>query len=369
MKILLLVTGGRGGSDFFQGLLDSHSQILQFPGLLNNENIFQILSLNDPRKISNKFIETFPNFFNSKSNAQLSERERHDKLGPKRNKFYKLSKDKFIKNFVHISNKKKLSKLDIIKNLHIAYELSKGKQKRRKKMIFMHTHIVEFTKRFVEFVDIKDITIIHTMRNPLSAINSPVKNWLNFRRGKHFFPLSLYFQLDLAFKGIADLVLLKKKIFIVQLEKLHWEHKKVMKDFCRIFRIKYEKCLEKPTFFGLQWWGDKVSNKWISGVNKNFKVNIDKRLFFPRDIIFFESLAEDIIKFYEYNFLYENKKKIYFNFLPMKCEILVWKNTFKHGKIKHILSIPYFYLKRVFLINKLVISQKYLPYSIGSNKK
>ena len=90
------------------------------------------------------------------------------------------------------------------------------------------------------FIDIKDITIIHAMRNPLSAINSPVKNWLNFRKGKNFFPLSLYFQLDLAFKGIADLVMLKKKIFIVQLEKLHWEHRKVMNDFCKIFKIKYK---------------------------------------------------------------------------------------------------------------------------------
>jgi len=34
MKVLLLVTGGRGGSDFFQGLLDGHDQILQFPGIL-----------------------------------------------------------------------------------------------------------------------------------------------------------------------------------------------------------------------------------------------------------------------------------------------------------------------------------------------
>ena len=34
MKILLLVTGGRGGSDFFQGLLDGHNEILQFPGIL-----------------------------------------------------------------------------------------------------------------------------------------------------------------------------------------------------------------------------------------------------------------------------------------------------------------------------------------------
>ena len=39
MQILLLVTGGRGGSDFFQGLFDNHSQILQFPGkLIIDEN-------------------------------------------------------------------------------------------------------------------------------------------------------------------------------------------------------------------------------------------------------------------------------------------------------------------------------------------
>ena len=180
---------------------------------------------------------------------------------------------------------------------------------------------------------------------------------------------NLYFQLDLAFKGIADLAKLKKKIFIVQLEKLNWEHKKVIHDFCKIFKIKYEKCLEKTTYFGLQWWGDKVSNKWVSGVNKNFKVNIDKNLFFLRDIKFFECLAVDIIKFYKYNFIFKNKKKIYFNFLPMKCELLVWKNTFRHRKIKHILSIPFFYLKRILLINKLVIKNKYFPYSIGSSIK
>ena len=147
-----------------------------------------------------------------------------------------------------------------------------------------------------------------------------------------------------------------------------WLKQKVMTDFCKIFKIKYKKCLEKTTFLGLQWWGDKISKNWISGVNKNFKINIDKNLFFERDIIFFESLAEDIIKFYKYNFTFDGINKIYFNFLPMKCELLVWKNTFKHKRIKHILSIPYFYLKRILLINKFVITNKHLPYSIGSNR-
>ena len=108
------------------------------------------------------------------------------------------------------------------------------------------------------------------MRNPLSAINSPVKNWLNFENGKNFLPMNLYFQLDLALKGITDLVKLKKKIFIVQLEKLYWEHKKVMRDFCKIFKIKYEKCLEKTTYLGFQWWGDKISKSWITAnITKN----------------------------------------------------------------------------------------------------
>ena len=75
MKILLLVTGGRGGADFFQGLLDDHSQILQFPGDLHqsHENILKILSLKNPYEISNKFIDTFPHFFNSR----LNKIERH----------------------------------------------------------------------------------------------------------------------------------------------------------------------------------------------------------------------------------------------------------------------------------------------------
>ena len=40
MKVVLLVAGGRAGSDFFHSLLDEHSQILQFPGALKiDENL------------------------------------------------------------------------------------------------------------------------------------------------------------------------------------------------------------------------------------------------------------------------------------------------------------------------------------------
>ena len=169
----------------------------------------------------------------------------------------------------------------------------------------------------------------------------------------------------MAFNGISDLKNLKKRLFIIQYEKLHWEHRRVMNDFCRIFRIKYEKCMEIPTYFGLQWWGDEVSNRWVSGINKNFEISIDKNLFFSRDVQFFEYLAINIIKFYRYK-LYSANTKSYFNFFPMKCELLVWRNAFNHKKWWHILSIPFFYLKRILLINKFTIKNINLPYSIGS---
>ena len=49
----------------------------------------------------------------------------------------------------------------------------------------------------------------------------------------------------------------------------------------------------------------------------------------------------------------------------MKCEILTWKNTFKHKKLKHILSIPFFYIKRLLFVNKF--SQKNLDDSEPTN--
>ena len=72
---------------------------------------------------------------------------------------------------------------------------------------------------------------------------------------------------------INDLMKLKK-VYIIQYEKLHWENEYVMRKFCKKFKIKYEKCLKSSTQHGLKWWGDVGSKRWISGLNKNYKINI-----------------------------------------------------------------------------------------------
>ena len=96
--------------------------------------------------------------------------------------------------------------------------------------------------------------------------------------------------------------------------------------------------------------------------HKKFKVNIYDKYFYKRDLIFFQNLTRDIINKYNYEFYYV-KKNIYFNLLPMKCEILTWKSTFKNVfyrgfRWKHILSIPLFYVLRILFINKILINTR-----------
>ena len=84
----------------------------------------------------------------------------------------------------------------------------------------------------------------------------------------YFLPKDLYFQFDIVFNGIKNLLTMKKRVLIVQLEKLHDNRRKVVMDFCRIFNLKYERCLMNPTYFGFKWWGDKTSNKLINDSKK-----------------------------------------------------------------------------------------------------
>ena len=281
----------------------------------------------------------------------------------------KLVKKILLNHLLVFPVKKKNSKLKIIENLHKSYFLARNIDVKKRKILFIHTHLLSWTKYFINLTQIKNFEIIHTIRHPLASISSALKTWLSYEKGRNFFSKDLYYQLDLVCNCINDLKKLNQ-VYIIQLENLHLNNSKVMKKFCKEFNLRYEKCLKQSTKLNLKWWGDAASQKWISGINKSFKINIKEDFFFRRDLIFLQSLTENIIKKYNYDLMYK-KKQIYFNYFPMKCEILVWKNTlkflfYKGFRWKHLLSIPFFYFKRILLLNKIFINEDYknLPNSI-----
>ena len=123
-----------------------------------------------------------------------------------------------------------------------------------------------------------------------------------------------------------------------------------MNEFCSFYKLRSEKCLKKSSFFKLLWWGDKISRKNLNGINKNFKIKYNKNIFYKKDFGFFNNVLKDFLL--KYNYKIDNKPTDFFkNLAPLKCEMITWKNTIRHKKIKHIFSIPYFYLKRIIFIN------------------
>ena len=367
MRVVLLTAGGRAGADFFHSLIDGHPEILQLPGWLRVDHKFKIIF--DKIRLEDKaelFINFYPEYFNSK----VLKLEQWHKLGKKKNKFFKVNKEDFKKHFLQISRKKnKLNNLEILKNLHLAYFLARKKNVKKCKILFVHTHLLSCTKEFIKIFNLKKVDILHTIRHPLSSLSSPISSWLRFDEGKHFFSKDLFFQIDKVVNCIGQLSKLGN-VHIIRLERLHQENRKLFENFCKKFKITYRNTLTKSTKNNLLWWGDILSKNKLDGVNKNrlnglnknFKIKIYEEVFFRRDLIFFQGVTQNIIKKYNYKFYYD-KKNILFNLIPMKCEILVWKNTIKNifsggFRWKHLLSIPLFYILRVIIINKAVINLK-----------
>ena len=117
-------------------------------------------------------------------------------MGKIKNEYYKVDKKNLliiIKNY-HRANlvKNNSSKINILENLYKAYYLASKRPIKNLKAILIHTHTVEYTEKLFKFENIKNCTIIHTMRHPINAICSPIFNWLKLK-GNEFFPKRFIF--------------------------------------------------------------------------------------------------------------------------------------------------------------------------------
>ena len=133
MKIIFLVAGGRGGSDYFQGLLDDHSEIMQFPGVLYLEkSFFKMFDLNDDK------IKEIPKIFVKSHPQNIYHVYKHYMINLEKIKinFKLIDKIKFEKNYFKLINKiNKIKKVDLFKCLYLSYYLSRGKNIKNKKII------------------------------------------------------------------------------------------------------------------------------------------------------------------------------------------------------------------------------------------
>ena len=341
------MTGGRSGSDFFQSLCDSHPEILQFPGVVNLTEDFFLE--NNPKNILNIFYNTNKYFFDSRLNVK----ENLDKLGKFKNEYFKVSVEKFYLNFIKIYKKTNKSNIEKIIALHKAYALSYGEDIKKKKIVLIHLHIIEYLRLFNKFINVKDIKIVITYRDPLVSLKSTVNHWSQYHKGKFLTASSLFWNINLHVNIFNQIKIFSNNLYVIKLEDLHLHSKAVLKKFCKIVKIKFNKSLLQPTYLNKKWWGDAISTKELNGLNKKFKNFFSKNIYFSKDIFFLEKKLKKILPYFGYNF--REKKKI-FDFcmilLPLKCELIVWMNLIKLLQLKEIVKIPFFYLRRILLFTK-----------------
>jgi len=338
MKIFLLLGMGRSGVDFLQSLFDKHPQISQFPGVFIFDIFFKKIKKKNKYQIAKKFINEHERFFNSK----IYKQERHDELGRNRNEHFTVSKKKFIKKFVQLC-KKTEDLCDVFINLHLAYSVASGENIGKKKIILLNIHNIEN----IPSLEIFDYKIILLLRNPISSINSSISHWLGYSK-KNVDLWWLHYQINRLANLIENCMKLKKKIYILRLDLLHTKNFLVMTKILKIMNIKHHPNLEKSTYQGKLWWGDKLSGRNLNGINKNFKETYNSKNFFKKDIVYLESCLNFYYKNYKYEKIYKkfHFKNVY-KLTPLKVELIVWKNLIFNLNIVQIFLIPYYYIKRI----------------------
>ena len=354
MKIIVLLAAmTRGGIDLLQSLLDKHTQFSQFPGKFYiDEFLKKIKDENDNLKIVKHFIDDHKEYFDSKLNVV----ERHNCLGKNRNEFYLINKDKFIKKFIELSRNKKLIKRDIIINLHLSYSYASGEDLSKKKLIILQVHHLF---RINSIADL-DFDITCTIRDPIASHSSFVKN-LSVFENKYINPWQYNYHIERNFSHLIELCKLKKKISVIKLERLHKNNLEVMRNFCRRYDINYEKNLQNSTFQGKLWWGDKVSKKFLNGVNPNFENSIDDSSFSKNDISILEYFLENYIKKYNYTFKSKVERIGFKKYLPLKIEKIILFQSIKNLNLKNLILCFYYYIKKFKFMKKSTLDKFEYP--------
>ena len=372
LKKVLLVAGGRTGSDFFQSLLDGHSEILQFTGVWYfhfwwreakcKENLSDLID--EFIWCTSSSIDTAIHI--AKFKSYYNKQERWGQLGPNKDEFFEVSIDAFKNHMLNILADRELNSKNFFLAVNLAYGLAAGTDIERTKIIFYHAHDTETLKEFKE--DFQDFDVIYTIREPRNILVSGMDHFKEYD-ATLYNSGRLYYLLKRIFEELEPILQHTKNVKVLKLEDLHLFSKEVLDEFCGMYGLEFEDCMLESSYRGKKWWGDAVSGKYLDGFNKNIKEKKWKNKLFFYDNLLIEFILEDRLRHYGYPL--ENKiSKIYWIFmpflvfLPMKYELDIFSYNFRNaadlkGKVASLEKTMRFYILRMYL------HYKYLWKKIG----
>ena len=334
MKIALIVTTGRTGSDYLHHCLDGLKGLIVFSDKFDYQQFFKHKNhLQDPHKLLNNFLKKYSYLF-SKIDVE--------------NIKINLNTKKFRKYFKKLSGTKKINQREFLILLYKSYHLTSGGKLKDVKAIIHHSHGINETIKVMK--DFPNAKILITIRHPLSNLKSGLKNWFKYDKSKismkHVFNYIYRIRQDLKF-----LIKLKNKKMFIKLEEVNL--KKVKKKICSFLDIKFQKKIFKATTLGKPWIGDKLSVR-LAKRGEYLKPEGEKeyvKFYTEKEIKLLSFVYKDykIFKYKLKRFQYLNALMFFLHIpLLLSFEKYVFKNN--HKKSFFLLNVKYFIYRLLFFL-------------------
>lgn len=275
--ILIQTVIGRSGSIFLQSLLDSHPEILMFPGVINFfTDIFPYHQKN-PEKWSENISNVIRSWMETLEPYNI-----YQKLGKERNETIDVDLDQIInimKTECNIKESPSAKKLFLA--LHYAIGTYYSIDLSRIKYIYVHEHTLDFNKFNLQnslslFPNTHILCIIRDPRANHISINNWMNKTIQTKSGTWKVNKFENRYSDFCWKwyknGLSTISKQSKYYTIIRLEDIHTHREYFLKTLCNRLSIHYSNTILHSTFLGKNWSGDEFSPQ-IEGFRKSNTFN------------------------------------------------------------------------------------------------
>jgi len=364
LRSCALVTTGRAGSDFFQGLFDSHPEVLTFNGNLfyyefwENSKCVRAGDF-DARDLIDEFIGKYIERFKSRYDLQ----ERKHQLGENLDETISIDLDRFRNEAVGLLEERSLDSKNAMLAIYGAYAICLGQDLETKTLLFHHPHHFEELPQFLR--DFPDGRLICMTRDPRANFVEGIEDHRanNFLVGDTDRETHIYYYINRILHDASALEIYDNPYIAVKIEDLG--DQAVVDEMCRWLGISPHECTTRSTWGGLVWHGDKLTNattrgKWSGDVLVNLW---EKRLSFL-DRYMFNYLMNSRLKHYGYS-----HKRVtpldaliipFLIPLPLRYELRFASvgyvlNALRKRDVKKLAQNMFYYMKRISLFIKFYL--------------
>ena len=254
-----LMPTGRTGSDYLQGLLEDHPQILTFNGhfAIYQEFFEQARTINDSFTSASDVADEFIGLFLYKLVSKYDIQEGKDRLGEGRNESFVIDTSLFKQYFVGLMGFLPLNRRGVLLAIYGAYHLALNRTLESVRVLLHHPHLEDELRKFIS--DFPDTKVLYTIRDIRASFYSQIANFKKYYPDEHDCQSHYTESLKMNLNGSRMVQDLQKSTMSIRLEDL--PRSDALTQLSSWLGIEYDDSMLLPTWAGLGWNGDRLSTK------------------------------------------------------------------------------------------------------------